>query len=198
MPLLRNGRLNMVNTVRIQLRWSTDGQDAPYENVDLDELSPRARTLAEAVAATSQQSATDIWMEYEKPIRDVDPDWQLWFSEEAASLPERRPWRGWARYPIESTVSPVEYLEREARKIPPDWHVLGHVPGAPVGSLAEGAADQGMTRDMVLSYLRGQGRNIAPSTWSSYVARGQAPKPARHVQRTPLWDRADLDAWLTR
>jgi hypothetical protein len=188
----------MANTVRIQLRWSTDEQNAPYETVGLDELSPRARTLAEAVAATPQQAATDIWMEHEKPLREVEPDWQLWHTEEEASRPERRPWRGWARYPIDSTVTPVEYLEREARKIPPGWHVLGHVPDTPVPSLAAGAADQGMTRDMVLRYLRDAGRNIAPSTWSSYVARGQAPKPARHVQRTPLWERADIDAWLDR
>lgn len=187
-----------MTTVTIQLRWSTDEQNAPYETVDLDELSPRARTLAEAVAATSQQSATDIWMEHEKTIQELVPDWKLWHTEEEASRPERRPWRGWARYPIDSTVTPVQYLEREARKIPPGWHVLGHMPDTPVPSLAAGAADQGMTRDMVLRHLRAAGRNIAPSTWSSYVARGQAPKPARHVQRTPLWERADIDAWLGR
>lgn len=184
--------------VVIRLRWSTDAQEAPYETVDLDQLSPRARTLAEAVAAAPLQTAADIWMEHDKPIRDIDPDWRMWHTEEQAALPERRPWRGWARYPIDSTVSPVDYLEREARKIPPSWHVLGHHPGAPVPSLAEGAADEGMTRDMVLRYLLAAGRPIAPSTWSSYVARGQAPKPARTVSRTPLWDRADIDAWLGR
>lgn len=187
-----------MNPVTIRLRWSTDQQDAPYDTVDLDQLSPRARALAEAVAAAPLQTAADIWMEHDKPIRDVDPDWQLWHTEDEAALPERRPWRGWAHYPIDSTVSPVDYLEREARKIPPSWHVLGHLPGTPVPSLDEGAADEGMTRDMVLRYLRAAGRPIAVSTWSGYVARGQAPKPARKVGRTPLWDQADIDAWLSR
>lgn len=185
-----------MTNVTIRLRWSTDEEEAPYEAVDLDQLSPRARTLAEAVAAAPLQTAADIWMEHESPIRDIDPDWRLWHTAEQAALPERRPWRGWARYPIESTVTPVDYLEREARKIPPSWHVLGYRPDRPAPSLAAGAADEGMTRDMVLSYLRGAGRSIAPSTWSSYVARGQAPKPARTVGRTPLWERADIDAWL--
>lgn len=30
--------------------------------------------------------------------------------------------------------------------------------------------------------------NIQPGTWHSYVSRGQAPAPTRHVGRTPLWD----------
>lgn len=186
----------MANTVRISLRWSTDEQDAPYETVDLDQLSSRARALAEAVAATPQQATTDIFVEHEKPLRETCPDWQMWYTEEEAALPERRPWRGWAYYPIDSAKSPVEYLEHEARKIPPDWHVLGYVSGEPVPSVEEGAADDGMTRDMVLRYLAGAGRSIAPSTWSSYVARGQAPRPARRVSRTPLWARADIDSWL--
>lgn len=29
---------------------------------------------------------------------------------------------------------------------------------------------------------------IKPRTWHGYVAREQAPKPVRHVGRTPVWD----------
>ncbi|MEV8523106.1 hypothetical protein AB0451_02960 [Streptomyces sp. NPDC052000] len=186
----------MPPVVRIRLRWSTDEVEAPYENVDLDQLSPRARTLAEAVAQAPLQTATDIWMEQDRPIRETEPDWQLWYTDAQAARPERRPWRGWAYYPIDSSVSPVDYLEREARKIPPHWHVHGYMSDSPVPSLDAGAADQGMTKDMVLQYLRAHGRPIAPSTWTGYVARNQAPKPARYVSRTPLWDRADIDAYL--
>lgn len=182
--------------VRIKLRWDSEDAEAPYDDVDLDTLSPRARTLAEAVAAAPLQTAADIWMEHELPLRETMPDWAFWHTEEEASRPERRPWRGWARYPLDSKVDPVAYLEREARKIPPNWHVLGHMPDTPAPSLTAGAADQGMTRDMVLRYLREHGRPIAVSTWSAYVARGQAPRPARHVQRTPLWDRTDIDNFL--
>ncbi|MFI5621537.1 hypothetical protein [Streptomyces sp. NPDC051567] len=186
----------LMNVVRIKLRWDSEDAAAPYDVVDLDVLSPRARTLAEAVAAAPQQTAADIWMEHERPLREVMPDWRLWYTEEVADRPERRSWRGWAWYPAGSAVDPVAYLEREAGKIPPDWHVLGHMPDTPVASLEAGAGDQGMTRDMVLRYLRGHGRPIAVSTWSAYVARGQAPRPARHVERTPLWDRADIDRFL--
>lgn len=37
---------------------------------------------------------------------------------------------------------------------------------------------------------------VKPQTWSGYVARGQAPAPRRHVGRTPLWDAAEVRAWL--
>jgi len=38
---------------------------------------------------------------------------------------------------------------------------------------------------------------IKPATWRAYVARGQAPKPAQHISRTPLWDRAEVQAWAS-
>jgi hypothetical protein len=58
-----------------------------------------------------------------------------------------------------------------------------------------GSGWAGMTRDQVLAYLAGNGRAIQPGTWSAYVARGQAPAPARKVGRTPLWERADVVAF---
>lgn len=50
----------------------------------------------------------------------------------------------------------------------------------------------------VLALLAERGRTITASTWRAYVARGQAPAPARRISRTPLWDRADVLAWATR
>ncbi len=38
---------------------------------------------------------------------------------------------------------------------------------------------------------------VQPKTWSSYVARGQAPKPARHVGRTPLWSAKEVTDWIS-
>jgi hypothetical protein len=185
----------MPTIISLSLR---DGADNHHEDVDLDALTPRARALAEAISQSPLRTRTDIWMEHETPIRDRIPDWQLWYTEEEAALPERRPWRGWSTYPIDSYMTPAEYLEQEARKIPPGWHVLGYSPHTPVPSIKAGAADTGMTRDAVLEYLRQRGRPIAVSTWSAYVARGQAPSPARRIQRTPLWEREDIDAWLTK
>ena len=36
---------------------------------------------------------------------------------------------------------------------------------------------------------------IKPATWRAYVARSQAPPPAQHISRTPLWDRAEVQHW---
>lgn len=37
---------------------------------------------------------------------------------------------------------------------------------------------------------------IKPRTWSSYVARGQAPGPVARVGSTPVWDRGEVERWL--
>ncbi len=50
----------------------------------------------------------------------------------------------------------------------------------------------------VLTLLTELGRPISASTWRAYVARGQAPAPAAHISRTPLWDRAEVIAWNAR
>lgn len=36
---------------------------------------------------------------------------------------------------------------------------------------------------------------ITRMTFSSYVAREQAPAPVRHVGRTPLWDEDEVKNW---
>jgi hypothetical protein len=55
---------------------------------------------------------------------------------------------------------------------------------------------QHLTTQQVLDLLRQRGRAITAATWRSYVARGQAPAPATHVGRTPLWSIDDIDRWL--
>jgi len=47
-----------------------------------------------------------------------------------------------------------------------------------------------LTRDEVAALI-----SIRRNTWSSYVARGQAPAPSRYVGRTPVWTRTAVDAW---
>jgi len=161
--------------------------------VDLDRLTPTARALAEAIADTPGRAAVDIWMEADAPISETTPDWRSWFTPEEAARPERRPWRGWSTVPL-GDRDPHERLEHEARKVPPGWHVLGAHPDRPLpsaGPMREATSVQ------VLEYLRQRGRAITPATWRSYVARSQAPAPARHVERTPLWNLDDIDQWLT-
>lgn len=162
---------------------------------DLDQLTPAAGALAEAIANTAGHSTVDIWMEADRPIRDTTPDWEIWFTPAEAARPERRPWRGWSAAPLGPAEDPHARLEYEARKIPPGWHVLGaspHRPNSSAGPIREGDTT------FVLEYLRQHGRVIGASTWSAYVRRGQAPKPARHVGRTPLWDMDVIDVWLNK
>lgn len=48
----------------------------------------------------------------------------------------------------------------------------------------------------VVAYLGERGAAISPATWRSYVARGHAPGPTRHLdRRTPVWDPAVVRAW---
>ncbi|MFH0246034.1 hypothetical protein ACGRHY_27290 [Streptomyces sp. HK10] len=168
------------------------------EDVDLDQLTPRARALAEAIAQCPGSQPLDIWVESDDPIRDRNPDWHHWYTEEQASQPERRPWRGWSTFPATSKMTAVEWLEREARKIPLGWHVLGASPRTPVPSLEAAKNDRYLTRDEVLAYMRARGRDISVSTWSAYTAktRGQAPQADRYVGRTPQWKVETIDAFL--
>jgi hypothetical protein len=198
-----------MTTVHILLRHSTPALDndgnaicddegrvqfvyAQPEEVDLDALSPRARALAEAVAASPLGSATDVWLESDDRIKDRNPDWAHWYTEEQASQQERRPWRGWAKFKATAPKSAVQYLEEQAAKIPAGWHVYGPTPDQPVPS----NTDTAMTMEQVLATLADHGRSIKPSTWRAYVTREQAPQPIRHVGRTPLWDSADIVAFL--
>ena len=106
---------------------------------------------------------------------------------------ERRMWRGWAHYPGDSTVDPIDYLESEARKFPPDLRILA-TPGYgdPVRDVGH---DTLMTRAGVLDRLAAHGIRITPSTWGAYTSRGHAPPPDRYVGRTPLWETATIDHW---
>lgn len=170
------------------------------EDVDLDQLTPRARALAEAIADCPGARPLDIWMEHARPIREALPDWEQWYTEEEASRPERRRWRGWAPFRADSPMTAVAWLEREARKMPPDWHPYGARRDQPVPSREAGAADRYLTRDQVMEYMRDRGRDISVSTWDSYRARKPvplAPPPDRYVSRTPQWLEATIDRWLS-
>lgn len=171
--------------------------DSDPEPVDLDKLTPRARTLAEAVAQRLGGRCM-IWLQSTKTVREAIPDAERWYAPDELDRPYRMGWTGWSSYPAGSVMSQHDYLEQQARRIPPQYAIVGAFADQPVPSYEEGAADKGMTRDQVLAWLEARGRKIAPSTWTSYTARGQAPAPSTYVGRTPLWDPADLDAWLAK
>jgi hypothetical protein len=51
------------------------------------------------------------------------------------------------------------------------------------------------TTDDVLAYLRLAGAPVTPATWRAYVAREQAPAPARRFGRSPVWTPASIRSW---
>lgn len=151
--------------------------------VDLDRLTATARSLAEAIADAPGRDTVDIWMEADAPIRDTTPGWEHWFTEDEAARPERRPWRGWSTQPLNG-ADPHARLEREAKKIPAGWHVLGTDPQTE------------LTADKVIEVLARHGRRITAATWRSYVNRNQVPSPAKLHGRTPVWYLKDIEEWV--
>lgn len=174
------------------------------DEIDLDQLTPRARALAEAVAQLpgATKGAGEILCEHTSKTRaDMTPNASVWLTPEQMTEPARQTWAAWDKYPADSPTPATEYLERQALKIPHDWRIVSAVWFAgphqqPVPTSEASATDQHLTRDQVLAYMRARGRDISVSTWSAYVARDQAPKPDRRINRTPLWAVETIDAYL--
>jgi hypothetical protein len=207
----------MTNIVKLLLRTdikhvSDDGNfDVTWtiarpDEVDLDALTPRARALAEAVAQLprAHKAAGEIYCEHRTLTRgDLTPNPEIWLTPEARSEPAQQTWGAWGKYQADSEMPAAEYLERQARKIPPEWAitsgwVMGRGQLAPVASVRAGAADDLLTVRGVVDRLETyHDRNIQPGTWRSYVARDQAPAPVQRVGREGLWSPADVDRWAT-
>ncbi|WP_242640394.1 helix-turn-helix transcriptional regulator [Rhodococcoides fascians] len=59
------------------------------------------------------------------------------------------------------------------------------------------AADELSLAEVLTLIEHRTGKAITSSTWRSYVARGQAPKPIRRISNAPLYSRDDIDQWIT-
>lgn len=152
-------------TVSLCLRQSRTGESA-HDNIDLDQLSPRARALAEAIASRPERRRGAI------PVV-VDG--------------ERLSWSNWSYYPVDSPMDPHAYLEQQAGRFPLDWTIAGsreHPESSPAAQEREWIAKQ-----------CADAWGVKPATWRSYVNRGQAPAPTRRVGSTPVWDPAEVLAW---
>lgn len=180
---------------------------AEPDDIDLDALTPRARALAEAVAQMPgrRKGAGDILCEHRTLTRrDVTPNPEIWLRPEQMDDRAEMRWSAWDRYPADSEMPASEYLERQARKIPPEWAIVSALIAAsarpePVPSAAAAAEDDLLTVRGVVDHLaQHHGRHIGPGTWRGYVARNQAPEAVRRVGREGLWSPADVDAWATK
>ena len=134
----------------------------------------------------------EIWVECDYTIRERMPEekWRIWYSEEKADERERRPWSAWSTFRADDPSDPHPWLEKQAAKIPAGWHVYG-----PTRNQAIGESETELTVAQVIASLEHRGMSIKAPTWRAYVSRGQAPKPARRVGRTPLWDADAIARW---
>lgn len=187
-------------TVTISLRngRTMAGKRVPVtpDIIDLERLSPRARALAEAVHATLGHKAGWVWIECDRPRGQGYRT-----AEERAAYgggplddqPMREQWHAWDKYPADSPTDPHDYLEQQAGKIPAGWHIVGATYHDQVPT-----TDRELTADQVVATIaRYQpGNRITARTWRSYVSRGRAPQPIRHIGRTPLWDPSQVLEWL--
>lgn len=188
-----------MTTVQIQLRIrrTTGGalRHPPRDTIDLDRLSPRARALAEAVAASLGGNTSFVWIETDGPRSQyrTQPVPDAYADPARDATPARDRWSAWDKYYANDPTDPHDYLERQAAKIPAGWHVVGPDPQTPVAT-----TDRELTADQVVATIsRFQpGTTMTARTWRSYVSRGRAPEPVRHVGRTPLWNPDDVLAWL--
>ena len=203
-------------TVRIKIRTparhvTSNGRgvratSAPalYDEVELDDLSPRARALASAISHCPDAVAGTIRLRSAQHIRDVQPHWEAYFTPEQAGQPLTMDWAAWDRYPADSTLTPQAWLERQAAKIPAGWRIVGATPTSLGGEPIVAVDDSSdlMTAEAVVAYLATRGRFMTASSWRSKVNRrdqfkkNPPPAAASQVGRTPLWDLVDVDGWI--
>lgn len=139
-----------MTTVTISLRYGRTAAGvkvpAPQDTVELERLSPRARALALAVAASLGGKAGPIWLEADRPYGE---SWEHRPPEErdAYADPARdarralQEWNDWDRWYADDTADAYWYLERQAAKLPEGWHVLGPDPHTRVADPEQPADD---------------------------------------------------------
>jgi hypothetical protein len=90
-----------MNIAKLRLR---DDEIDQVDEIDLDDLTPKARTLAEQILRSDLHSRTTVWYAHENG--------------------DRIPWSGWSPYPAASTTHPRRYLEAQAAKAPESWRLI--------------------------------------------------------------------------
>lgn len=173
---------------------------ATRETVDLDDLTPRARTLAEAIAQQEQSPAP-------MGLREIQLECGL---TNAATFPRRadeveaygmqkqqgQPARHhFVRSPLWATseMSGAEYLERQARSWPMAWYVVGAAGCGPVPSFEAGKADRVYTHDTARERL-----GLSPLAWDLLTKAKHLPAPDRWAHGRPHWYPETVDSYRDR
>lgn len=171
--------------------------------VDLTTLTPKARALAEAIAATdlrwvrirSTMPLVDQYAEGADLVRQVLGD--------VADQPADGHFEAWSANPTPAGCSIPEILEREARKMP-GWYPV-KADGSDLPSSPAAKADDGLTADQCVALIatlvrKADPLSTAPPTkirWMRYAPAGDDgyPAPATHNGSVSLWSAADVAAY---
>ncbi|WP_331723415.1 hypothetical protein [Streptomyces atratus] len=196
--------------VKLNLRSSCNTQDpsAPdglrhvpafSEDVDLDDLTPKARAFAEAIHACPGHQPLDIRLRTGR-LEGDSPNFAIRYGDDPvrAAEPEEVSVRNWSPLRADSPMSAAEWLEREIRTIPADAYPVGPIDGGPVPSMEAGAADRVLVRENILSYLRNHGCPMAVTEWDTLRGTGHLPEPDRYVCGRPQWRVETVDAYISR
>jgi hypothetical protein len=169
------------------------------EDVDTDDLTPKARALVEALPTLmGARIFAGILLRSTRPLRDMPagqvPGIETWYTPAELDATDLITWSSWSAYPANSEMPAVAYLESQAARLPVDyWPVPGK--DDPVPDYAD--LDEMLTSPRVLEVLRRLGQPIAASTWDSYRSRSQGPAPDEYVGRTPRWRMSTITAWAS-
>jgi hypothetical protein len=197
----------------IRVRFRRDGHTddgrtirAFAEDLDLGQLTPRARAFAEALHDAMTHPApggTVLDIRFESELTNAEqaerpprvPD-----AYRPIKDPDQRAQRTvrWARLLDAGYSTPVaQWVEEQARDIAPGWYPIGapHRPRVP--SWEAGAADRHVTRDRAAEILREHGAALSPAGWQTLLRTGLMP-PDRYVFKRPQWRPETVEAFARR
>ena len=192
--------------IRVKLR--RDGRDedgqlvrAVAEDLDLDNLTPRARALAEALWDAVQHPAVggtslDVVFESERTnAEQADRHPRVPDAYRPAEDPNSRATRTISWGPLLSATSGstlMEWLEVQARDIPEGWYPIGAPRRPRVQSWEAGAADYYLTRDQAM-----ERSGLGATGWDTLI-RTPLLTPDRYVCGRPQWLPESIDAFTAR
>lgn len=188
-----------MSTITLELHA---GRECVRSVVDLDRLTPRARALAQAWHSRRIPGVGPVVIESTRTRREIDPDVSpIWHTDAELDAPDRVVWCSWSHYPDCSAMDPHEYIERQAHRLPVGYVVVSAHRGDRVPSVQDAMRDAHLiTKAQLVGVLRDAGRPVTAAALDNYRSAKRAPagwpQPAVYLERTPLWDLAEVEAYL--
>lgn len=195
----------------LRVKFRRNGHDengrlvpAYSEDLDVDQLTPRARALAEALHDTTTHcsglTSLDVVFECERTnAEQADRHPRVPDAYRPIKNPDVRATRT-VRWDLPSASSPlplVFWLEEQARIQPLDWYPIG-APNRPrVPTWEAGAADRYLTRTQALEYLREHGAPLSDQGWDT-LRPTPILTPDRHAAGRPQWRPETVQAFADR